>query len=173
MTTEPSVQPSKRISWEKWTAISTILMAICALGTSFWQGYTLKQHNKLSVRPMLQFEANFQPNSDNKISYEVLVNNNGLGPAEVIKAQFILNGQTYDNAHQIWPALGFQLNPNCLGAGHVKRFYKVEDQQMVIRTLDTPCFLSDEQYQTLDQQLQIRLVYRSLYDEEFTVSWGF
>lgn len=173
MTTEPIVQGSRRISWEKWTAISTILMALCALGTSFWQGYTLKQHNKLSVRPMLQFEANFQRNSDNKIFYEVLVNNNGLGPAEVIEAKFILNGHIYDTAHQLWPALGFELDPNCLGAGNVKRFYKVADQQMVIRTLDKSCLLSDEQYQKLDQQLQIRLVYRSLYEEEFTVSWGF
>ena len=39
---------SSKIHWEKWTAVGTVIMALCALVTSVWQGYTLQQHNKLS-----------------------------------------------------------------------------------------------------------------------------
>ena len=165
-------QSEKRsIHWEKWTAVGTVVMAVCALITSLWQGYTLQQHNKLSLRPYLEFEANFQRMPDKRISFELLVNNNGIGPAEVTQMNIWLGGEQISSTHRIWPTLKVAAPPDCLGAGNVARFYKVDDQQMVIRA-DEKCLLTDAEYQKLQQQLRIELTYQSLYGDSYQVSWG-
>lgn len=162
----------KDIHWSKWTAIGTMAMAICALGTSLWQGYTLQQHNKLSVRPYLEFETNFQRYEQGKISFEILLNNNGLGPADVTEAAFYVDGKLLSSSHQVWTSLGVAVNPDCLGAGNVARFYKVEDRQMVISTVTPECRLSQAEYEKLMKSLRIELTYRSLYGEIFQTAWG-
>lgn len=163
---------NRDIHWSKWTAIGTMAMAICALGTSLWQGYTLQQHNKLSMRPYLEFEANLQRYEQGKISFEIRLNNNGLGPADVTQAVFYVNDKVLSSSHQVWPAIGVSANPNCLGAGNVARFYKVDDKQMVISTTTPECRLSQEEYDKLMNSLRIELTYRSLYGEVFQTAWN-
>jgi hypothetical protein len=160
------------IHWSKWTAIGTMTMAICALGTSLWQGYTLQQHNKLSVRPYLEFEANFQRYDQGKISFEIQLNNNGLGPADVTDAVFFVDGKLLNSSHQVWTSVGVNVNLDCLGAGNIARFYKVDDKQMVISTLTPECRLSQTEYDKLINSLRIELTYQSLYGEIFQTAWG-
>ncbi len=165
-------QAEKRsIHWEKWTAVGTVVMAVCALLTSLWQGYTLQQHNKLSLRPYLEFEANFQRMPDKRISFELLVNKNGIGPAKVTQMKIWLGGEELSSTHHIWPTLKVAAPTDCLGAGNVARFYKVDDQQMVIRA-DDKCLLTDAEYEKLQQQLWIELTYQSLYGDSYKVTWG-
>lgn len=168
---EQSPVTTRKIHWEKWTAISTVLMALCALATSVWQGYSFQQHNKLSLRPYLEFEANTDPTADGHIAFVMYINNNGLGPAEVTAVQIGIAGQQYHSAHDIWPALGLDMAQKCFGAGNVKRFYKVGDRQMVIRAADGICTLTDDQLKHLLTSLQIELRYKSLYGEEFVATW--
>jgi hypothetical protein len=169
---DQSPQPDKTIHWEKWTAVSTVVMALCALVTSVWQGYSFQQHNKLSLRPYLEFEANMDPAADGRTAFVLLVNNNGLGPAEVTQVDFAVAGQQPPTAHGIWPALGIDTARMCFGAGNVARFYKVGDRQMVIRAADEPCTLTQAEFDQLLKTLKITLHYKSLYGEEFVASWG-
>ncbi len=162
---------NSNIRWEKWTALGTVIMAICALLTSLWQGYTLKQHNMLSLRPYLEFEANSQKVPENGVVFELLVNNNGVGPAEVTQMNIWLGDQKLTSTHQIWPQLKVSAPLYCLGAGNVARFYKVDDQQMVIRAPKS-CMLSENEYQHLMKNLRIELTYQSLYGEIYHASWG-
>lgn len=168
--TEPAVHPHNKIHWEKWTAVATVVMAVCALVTSLWQGYTMQQHNKLSLRPYLEFEVNTDPVDVERTRLEVYVNNNGLGPAEVTSMDIRLQDKVLTSAHQIWPAMGTDIKKGCFGAGNVQRFYKVDDKQMVIRADDT-CALTKAQLDTLLNSLSITLEYRSLYGETFTATW--
>lgn len=168
----PDDEESNDIHWSKWTAIGTTLIAICALGTSFWQGYTLQQHNKLSVRPYLEFEANFQRNADGLINFDLYVNNNGLGPAQVTQVKFYADGKILNSAHQIWPALQIFKQDECLGAGNVGRFYKIADRQMVIKTTAKACRLNQQEYEKLMASLRLELTYQSLYGESFQAGWG-
>lgn len=161
--------PSKiTIQWEKWTAVATVTMALCALATSIWQGYSFQQHNKLSLRPYLEFEANVDPAANGRKAFAMFVNNNGLGPAEITHATFEIDGKQLQTAHNIWQALGVSAAENCFGAGNVARFYKIGDRQMVIRATDEPCTLTDDQFNRLMKTLKITLHYKSLYGEEFT-----
>ncbi len=168
MTTE---QPAQKIHWEKWTALGSVMMALCALLTSLWQGYALQQHNRLSVRPLFQFEANFDKSADGQISFELLVNNNGLGPARIEAMRIWFEEQPLSSAHQIWPLLKSKAAAHCLGSGSVQGFYKVGDQQMLLRTL-ADCHLSETEYQRLAAALRVELVYESLYGDSFSVRWG-
>ena len=170
--TSASKQVSDPIHWDKWVALATILIALCALGSSFWQGYTLQQHNKLSIRPFLEFEANIQPDTSGKFGFELMLNNNGLGPADIVSTEFLVNGQQLTSAHNIWSTLQISLPSHCLGAGNVTRFYKVNDRQMVIRAMAEDCLLSAEDYGRLLKSLKIKLTYQSLYGEVFHTEWA-
>lgn len=65
-----------------WSTIATLIVAMCALGLTFWQGFITRQHNKLSVKPMLKFvmkrELRF---------YELKLMNCGVGPARIMTFQ--------------------------------------------------------------------------------------
>lgn len=158
---------SKTIHWEKWTAIGTVLMALCALTTSLWQSYAQRQHNELSVRPFLQFESNWDKNPDGKISWSIYINNNGMGPANVVSSQLLVDNRPVDSTHQLMPALGFA--QECFGSGQIHRFYKTGDRQLVLHGENDGCQLSQAELKQLDR-VRIQLVYESLYGETFVVS---
>lgn len=147
-----------------------MLVAVCALATSLWQGYSMQQHNKLSLRPYLEFEVNIDPVDATHSRLSAYVNNNGLGPAEVTSMHIRLRDQVLTNTHQIWPSMGLDIDKGCFGAGHVQRFYKVADKQMVIHA-DDACVLTKAQLDALLNNLSIKLEYRSLYGETFTTTW--
>ena len=75
-------------STDTWIALASSATALCALGLSLWEGHQNRRHNKLSVRPLLTAEQNFE-NIDNEkiIRFELM--NAGFGPA-IIK-DFILS----------------------------------------------------------------------------------
>ncbi len=164
---------SSKIHWEKWTAVGTVIMALCALVTSVWQGYTLQQHNKLSLRPYLEFEANIDRRPDGKIAFGLFINNNGLGPAEVTDVVYQVAQQQPASTFEIWQALGVNTAANCFGSGNVARFYKVGDRQMVIRATDRECALTEAEYDLMKKSFRIKIRYKSLYGEEFTARWNY
>jgi len=72
-----------------YIAICSGIVALSALTVSFFQLRSQKQHNILSVRPVLSVEIH--PNrNDKKIQY--VIRNNGLGPA-VLNKIFILSNK--------------------------------------------------------------------------------
>jgi len=168
--TEPAEHQHNNTYWGKWTAVGTMLVAVCALATSLWQGYSMQQHNKLSLRPYLEFEVNRKQIGTDNFGLEVSVNNNGLGPAEVTSLQIRLRDQELSNTEQIWSAMGLDINKGCFGYGTVQRFYKVGDKQMVIRAAGA-CVLTKAQLDALLNNLSMTLEYRSLYSETFTAAW--
>lgn len=155
------------IRWEKWTAIGTVLMAICALTTSLWQSYAQRQHNELSVRPFLQFESNWDKKPDGKFSWNVVINNNGMGPANVVSSLLLVDNKPVESTSQLMPALGFL--QDCFGSGHIHRFYKTGDRQLVVHGENAGCELTSAELQQLNR-VRIQLVYESLYGETFVAS---
>lgn len=162
---EPSKQkkPSKpkNISWEKYTALSSMLVAACALMISLWQGYSMQQHNKLSLRPYLETELNY--NEDG--SWDLYINNNGVGPAEVTEVRWFADGEEYGDHRSFLHALGE--DSGCYAIGGITRFYKVSDQQIVYRTLGESCFKTLDEFQALLARLAIVVEYQSLYGEPY------
>ena len=66
-------------------AISSGVVALCALGTSIWQGYISRHHNLLSVRPHLEIVVSLS--RDEGLRFRLV--NGGLGPALLDSVSFI------------------------------------------------------------------------------------
>lgn len=60
-----------------YIAGASAVIAICALGTSLWQGYVARAHARLSVRPHV--EVHFHVRQEGRLSIEAV--NTGIGPA--------------------------------------------------------------------------------------------
>lgn len=62
------------------TEMASVIIALCALGFTVWQGFRQRKHDRLSVKPHIDFYEKFSHTDDNLI-YTLFVQNNGLGPA--------------------------------------------------------------------------------------------
>lgn len=155
---EPMKKP---INWEKYTALSSMLVAACALMISIWQSYSIQQHNKLSLRPYLQPVFNFNTNG----SWDLHIFNQGMGPAKVTDVQYKVDGQSYPDREAFLVALGEE--PDCYTKGYIERFYKVEDRQIVFGTQSSVCFKTGPELRSMLSRIQIVLNYQSLYGESF------
>lgn len=97
----------KTINWEKYAALSSMFVAVFALAISIWQGYTMKEHNKLSLRPYLETELN----NDEAGSWELFINNHGMGPAQASQVHFYVDGIARANREEFLLSLGEE--PDC------------------------------------------------------------
>ena len=96
-------------------SVASVVIACCALASTFWQLKIQRQHNHISVRPHLcRFTKRELEN--NNAYLEVILVNNGLGPAFInsfdvyyrgeicdpdIAIKEVLNGQGYNISHTI------------------------------------------------------------------------
>lgn len=68
------------------TAISATVIALIALYVSIWQGIVNRDHNRLSVKPVLHFSSGELCEEDSEVTtYYIHIENRGLGPA-IIKS---------------------------------------------------------------------------------------
>jgi len=79
-----------------YIAIASAIVALCALGTSLWQGYVTRTHNVLSVRPYLDLLISQKRGEP----FGIEIQNNGTGPAILISIIAIVNGKSYDLSHE-------------------------------------------------------------------------
>ena len=69
---------SSKWSADRWIALSAIVVAACSLALSIWQGILARQHNRLSVRPIVIVSG-----MHNEKGSGWVLGNAGLGPALV------------------------------------------------------------------------------------------
>ncbi|MCV2368606.1 hypothetical protein [Roseateles oligotrophus] len=161
-------KPSAR-SGHRWATISairarTMIIAVCALGTSLWQGYTIQKHNRLMVQPILDEEINTDPDG----RWESYVLNSGLGPAKVVRVDYRVDGKALKGLDEALKALGEPAD--CYGTGSLEHFYRVNQRQQVLRSLDKRCAKTSEQLKLLLSRLQLTLHYESLYGDKATLN---
>jgi hypothetical protein len=91
------------MNWLSHHAAETI--ALSALFFTAWQAYTQRQHSKISVKPHL-FTFTTRDKSNNGARLQVLLTNNGLGPAFINKYQIFLKGQECEAEAALKSVLG-------------------------------------------------------------------
>jgi len=67
-----------------------VIIAVCALAYTVWQGKQAQRHNKLSFRPHL---TSWSHQNTDKGVYSVEIMNNGLGPALIERFIVKIDGQ--------------------------------------------------------------------------------
>ena len=75
------------------------IIALCALVFTIWQAFTQRKYNRISVKPHLS-QINNRDKNNNDARLQVMVTNNGLGPAFINKFQIYFNGVECDDAEK-------------------------------------------------------------------------
>ena len=149
---------------EKIQSLIAILVAILALAISIWQGFEERKHNRLSVKPLLNFET-----VSHNQTKSIRLSNDGLGPA-IIKGFYVyLDGEQLDaNIQNPWTKVLEHRNLS----GQVSQMWYLSASSI---------FKPEKAYNLLSwpvdslAQLDIRITidYASIYEEEFSVSEEF
>ena len=86
-------------------SISSLVVASCALGFTAWQAFSQREFNRISVRPHL-FSFTTLDKNNNSARIQVLLINNGLGPAFISSFRVFHQEGELDSDIAIDKALG-------------------------------------------------------------------
>tara|TARA_R110002073_G_scaffold84612_1_gene201494 strand:- start:4414 stop:4911 length:498 start_codon:yes stop_codon:yes gene_type:complete len=150
-------------------ALSTTVIAVCALGVSFWQGYLQSRHQKLSVQPHMTID--FETRSNNDVA--VYFRSNGLGPAKLIEYSWLFNNKIFSiESHRdygdLLNALGLGDESAELYSPHMGGYVEQGFSTFFVRFLGSA---GSEQHKEVSSRLcqaKIMLRYESIYGEEFS-----
>ncbi|OEE78176.1 hypothetical protein A1OQ_21840 [Enterovibrio norvegicus FF-162] len=155
-------------------SLSSVIIALSALGITIYQAYLGRKHNKLSLRPHLHYWFD-NSELDNVYSFEVI--NNGIGPAKVKTFEVTLNGETVEErgTRQLSTALytvfsGYELElttsyldkGNCISPNKSIELFKISFSN------DTP--ISEREYKEKLNQISVVITYESFYKEIFKLA---
>jgi hypothetical protein len=82
---------------EIWIGISSVVIALCALVFTIWQGLQAREYSRISAMPHLDTWTHTE--EENRI-FSVLLINNGLGPAVIKDFDFVLDGECVGGASE-------------------------------------------------------------------------
>lgn len=80
---------------EEVLSVCSFVVALSALLFTAWQFIVQRKHNRISVKPHL-IRTSRTSKRDNSVSLEVILINNGLGPAYINNFQIFHKGQVCD-----------------------------------------------------------------------------
>lgn len=89
------------VDTEIWIALAAAFIAFCALGISIWQGFLMRQHSRLSVKPWLVLHRDAIEGN----AVEIHLVNAGLGPALVKDLYYTIEDTKICTEHPLKTAL--------------------------------------------------------------------
>jgi uncharacterized membrane protein len=156
-----------------WIAIAAVIIAMCALITTIWQGKITKQHNILSVKPILSIVREFDTNNE-KVGVYII--NNGIGPAIltestisnlITNSSYSLSDVSYRDLFK--PKVNFENHHFCT-LGRNRSFLPNKKVWLVSKQLSAETENHQAEAAMLLSalgKLTIKLKYKSIYDESF------
>ncbi len=150
-----------RINSDKLANYAVVFIALTAVFISIWQGRLMQKHNELTVRPYFNFTKNWETTNDTK-SFSLELANQGYGPAIFQDYYIEANGQKFDNWEAALRTYGLDTlitRSSIYTKGDV---YASNQKQIVLRLVNyTP---------EMSKDIELRIVYQSIYEEEFEIS---
>ncbi len=77
----------------KLVSVVAVFIALLALLVSLYEGYEIRKHNRLSLKPYLDLQIHFENNE----ALEISIENAGLGPAIIQNFEIHADGQKARN----------------------------------------------------------------------------
>lgn len=154
--------------------LSSTVIALCALGFSFWQGAQARKHNRLSFRPHL---TTWTHANAEKGYYAVELINNGLGPAVIEDFSVKVDGKRIsgDGAEPIekafkiiFPNLSYQSHHSYVAKGY--SMAPKERCTVVAVQFSGPQLPSKEFVEHAFNRGDLEISYKSFYEEIFYLS---
>lgn len=125
--------PTPKSRFEKISSYSAFIISVAAIAISVWSAIETRGHNKLSVKPNVIFVTQ-SSSADPEIG--IFVENNGLGPAQIMETRIYLDGKQIHHWQDItdrmpgyWtdgaPTWFFSTRPYTLRSGEHRGLYYV------------------------------------------------
>jgi hypothetical protein len=156
---------------DKIILVSTSSIAIFALITSVWQGVEARNHNRLSVKPILTIDRNYNRDITTSVSgekdtipmFQFIIKNSGIGPAIVRTFDVYLDDKLIDakKDKSPWTKLDNELNIS------QNSWFRKGD---VFITSQNQSIIKCNENKELLKRLHIVINYASIYGEESTLT---
>ena len=175
------------MSFDTIASITAIVIGVCALGVSIWQGYETRKNYRLSVTPYIVIVINFTKG----LEFGLVLQNKGVGPAVITKLNIKINGYTSSilkNPKDLEIIIDMITNdlPKVFTATEDNRSmnisYHVFDSEEMISAGDSlPIFWLDNSREIDDEtrlkfddylsgNIQVEVYYKSIYGQSFSAS---
>ncbi|NNN49718.1 hypothetical protein [Vibrio sp. 2-2(8)] len=153
-------------------SLTSIFIASLALLVAIWQGIVTRKHNRLSVRPRLQFDYLISKN------YEVVglcLRNSGTGPLLIDDIALFRNNKKFDISASSYQALFPSLKTSDFTFNIFSKGFVVASNECYWIISTKRHVESDEVYQLILSNLSnfsVNISYKSIYEEQFSGSWS-
>jgi len=154
------------------TVWASIIIALVALFVAVWQGYLMRKHNRLSLRPHLTFLHKL---SDQDPRFFLEIQNNGVGPAEIRQFRVFLDSKPQEHFEPAsWiPMLSIiGLKGRTCGTSLDSGEFIAAGQKLQMLKYDSgneP--LGSRQIRQALQRIMVQVTYRSVYGESYETSF--
>ena len=145
---------------EQLSHYGIVVIALSAVVVSIWQVRILQDHNKLSVKPLMDFIIY----SKNNESLEVKISNRGIGPAIIDGITYSFGGKDYQDWEGVLVAAGIKENVTSR-LGYSPGTVLSPDSELLILKL------TKEDYKSIG--IGVNIVYKSIYEDKFTMKFSF
>ena len=141
---------------EKLSQYAVIFIAITALVVSVWQGYVTQKHNRLTVRPYfnLSTSTNRTPTYN---GFNLNLTNQGYGPGIIKKFEITVDGEPQPHWNAVVSKLADQSIMTQAANLNSDDVFAAGKEQVL---------LSLENY-TSQRRIRLKIVYQSIYEEQF------
>jgi len=143
---------------------AVVVIAISAVVVSVWQVKLAQTHNRLSVRPYMDFFSGYV---DNDNHWQITLSNEGVGPAILQSTEFTYQGKTY----YTWDEVMTAANLNDYRRGGVT--FSKDSPFAVGKTVIFIRLLRAEEHLRGDLGIDVKIKYESIYGESFELPMSF
>jgi hypothetical protein len=152
-------------------AVCGSTIALASLGLSVYQAQATRQHNRLSVQPLLELEASFNEGKPSGLR----LRNSGLGPAKITNSKLTLGDKLLgDFSKPVVDQLRKGLNvwPHASTFGQQPSFLDTHAELFLLGVDKYEPSKHDDLRTLIEDRLQIEIQYDSIYGgERFTVAY--
>ena len=147
---------------EKLSHYSVVFIAVLAVVVSIWQVRISQEHNKLTVRPYLDYFYGWSPKG-----FRLELSNQGFGPAIIKNIDYRFDGKSYKNWDEVLTAANLRdkrtnsytySSNSPFASGKEVEFLELDINQSEIGLLKT---------------LSVIIYYESIYKEDFDLRIDF
>ncbi len=147
---------------ERLSHYAIMIVAVSALVVSVWQVRISQEHNKLSVKPYLDFFSSWDDGA-----WRVVMSNEGVGPAVITRVDYTYKGVTYNQLDEMLKAANLmdkRMNSTNFGKNSP---FAVEKTVVFLQL--------NRQDSSLKKPLgiSVSVKYQSIYEEPFELNMSF
>jgi hypothetical protein len=154
-------------SWSVETvlSVSSFFVALCAFFLTVWQFSVQRRHNRISVKPHL-IKTSRTTKRDNLACLEIILINNGLGPAYIDNFQILYKGKICDPDKTLKTVLGSLMRNSSITI--LGDDYAVSEKQVIVLLSIIFSFQAENEIEAVTKKLNdfdVLIDYSSAYEK--------